>query len=464
MHVDSDFILKNLAQASVVGKFPSDSNFSVDTRTLQQGDVFVALSGARVDGHDFIGQALQKGALGILANVLHQEKILEKYVKELENKSIIFVTDTYQALIDLAYAWRSQFVCPVVAITGTVGKTTTKEMVRNILKQTGWQFVASSGNQNTLVGVSLNILKMRAEHKAAVFEVGIAEVGSMKKLVELLRPTVAVVTFVGHGHMQGLGDLAQVAREKREVFSLLSEQNVGIINGDQPELSSIKYQHPIMSFGLKSGNQIQAKKVLVANNSISFTLKIYQKKYTVLLPTCNQARVSNALGAIAVGKALGIADELLIAGVCQPILVDGRFAILPHVSGSIIIHDAYNSNPESVKASLQAFENYQTTLKKVLVLGDMMELGDKTDFWHKKLGKMVGKMAQVDSVVLIGVHTCQTQKTLPLGLKTFKFDNIEDALPTIESMLLQKDKVFLCKASNSLRFSQLVQHLLNVRL
>lgn len=463
MHLDAAFVSKILPQVSVLGKFPAHATFSVDTRTLQQGDIFVAIVGERVDGHDFIEQALAKGAQGFILHENKKEILTQKFQKDFENKVVVFVPDSAKALIQLAHAWRMQFNYPVVAVTGTVGKTTTKEIIRNILKQTTWQYIVSSGNQNTLIGVSLNIFKMRPEHQVAVFEVGINDVGSMKKLAELLRPTFAAITYVGHGHTQGLKDLATVSREKRDVFSTFTQSDIGIINGDQPELAQISYMHPVIRFGKKTTNQIQARKIVCKNNTISLIIKIYQKKYSVILPTCNLARVSNALAAIAVGKILQIPDELLIKGVEQPVEVAGRFQVLQHPSGSVLIHDGYNSNPESAKAALLAFEQYQTPLKKIIVLGDMKELGDQTDFWHRQLGRMVRKVCNVTAVVLIGSHVQSTQKTLPIGLKSYVFENVDQAFDLLQSMLLQKDKVFLCKASNSVGFSTLIQKLLEVK-
>lgn len=461
MRIDADFVAKVLPQ-SIVQTFPVDANFSVDTRTLQKGDIFIALCGQKVDGHDFIDQALKKGASAIIANESERLNLIEKYKKEFETVSIIFVPDSMQALIDLAYAWRSNFFYPVVAITGSAGKTTTKEIVRNILQQTNKNFIVSSGNQNTLIGISLNVLKMRAQHHVAVFEVGIAEKGSMKKLVQLLRPTYSAITMVGHGHMQGLGTLADVAREKREVFSTLRQSSVGIINGDQKELNDVSYPHPVIRFGKKTLNQIQARKIVIKDNCMSFLIKIYQKKYFVALQGCNQARINNALCAIAIGKVLQIPDEQLIAGILQPVNVQGRFEILPHASGSVLINDGYNANPESVKASLEAFGLYKTGLKKVLVLGDMMELGEQSNFWHRQIGRMIKVVSNIDSVVFIGKHVEWSKKTIPIGVKSIKFDSVEDAFEHIKSMLLQKDKVFLFKASNSLRFSQLVKNLQEV--
>jgi UDP-N-acetylmuramoyl-tripeptide--D-alanyl-D-alanine ligase len=194
---------------------------------VQQGDIFIALKGSHVDGHNFIDQALDRGVAGFIAHATHREAILQKYGTRLNSKMVLFVTDSLQTLLALAHAWRSQFTYPVIGITGTVGKTTTKEIIRNILRVAHKKALVSHGNQNTLIGVSLNILKMRAEHDVAVFELGISQQGSMKELVSLVRPTSAVITQIGHGHMQGLGDIDLIAQEKRDVFSYLVKEILG---------------------------------------------------------------------------------------------------------------------------------------------------------------------------------------------------------------------------------------------
>ena len=227
MLIDLDFLSKNVKNSYLQnGPFSPDSSFVVDSRNVSKGDVFIALKGQMVDGHDFIDQALQSGAGGFILSLEKKEFLLQKYKTEFAGKVILFVPDPLQALLDLAKAWRSQFSYPVVAITGTVGKTTTKEMVRNILKFTDLKYIVSSGNQNTLIGISLNILKMRQDHQAAVFELGIAQRGSMRKLVELLRPTYSLITVIGHGHTQGLGGMDIISYEKREIFSCFTDRDI----------------------------------------------------------------------------------------------------------------------------------------------------------------------------------------------------------------------------------------------
>ncbi len=457
MQLDVDFISKVLGNAQMQnGPFPQESSFSVDTRSLQKGDVFVALQGGQVDGHDFILEALKKGASGFILSNVKKTELLQKFGQELSQKHLLFVDDTLQALIDLAKNWRSQFTYPVIGVTGSVGKTTTKEMIRNILKLTDMDYVVSFGNQNSLIGVSLNILKMRAHHQVAVFEVGISTRGSMQQLAELLRPTYAVIVKVGHGHMEGLGDLSSVAQEKRSIFSCFADRDIGVINGDQAELSKISYPHPVIRFGLKTTNQVQARKIVVANNNTTFVAKIYNEKYSVILPTCNQARVLNALAAITVGYILKIPNEILIKGVEQPVLVQGRFQIISHPSGTVLINDAYNSNPDSAKASLLALNSYETDKSKVVVLGDMLELGVDSAFWHRQLGRFLNKVSNLHHVILIGSHVQSTQQALPLNIKSTLFATYQDAHSLLKTMILEENRVFLFKGSNSMGLCNLV--------
>ena len=463
MQLDVDFISKVLVSAHIHnGLFPQESSFSVDTRTIQKGDVFVALKGEIVDGHDFIDQALEKGVSGLIISRHKKNELFKKFGSKLTDKHLLIVDDPLQALIDLAKNWRAQFFYPVVAITGTVGKTTTKEMVKNILKLTDKKFLISFGNQNTLIGISLNILKMRSFHDVAVFEVGIGKRGQMKKLVDVLRPTYALITKIGYGHMEGLGDLSSVSYEKREIFSCFSGKDIGVINGDQSELFNISYSHPVIRYGYKTTNQIQARKITISNNMTNFIAKIYDKKYSVVLQGCNKVRILNSLAAISIGYLLQIPNDILIKGIEQPIVVNGRFQVLIHNSGSILIDDCYNANPDSTKAALLAFDAYQTDKQKVVILGDMLELGVDKLFWHRQIGRFISKVSSVYHVVLIGKYVTSIQKTLPLGIKSTLFAKESDAFDLLKNMLLENNKIFLFKGSRGVNLSNLVKKLQNL--
>jgi UDP-N-acetylmuramoyl-tripeptide--D-alanyl-D-alanine ligase len=461
MHVDLNFIKSVIPQAYLEGNcWLHDANFNIDSRTIVPGEIFVALSGSKFDGHDFIDQALDRGAVGFVLEISKKDKVLAKYSKQFKNKSVLFVDDSLHALIELARAWRSKFDIPMVGVTGSVGKTTTKEIVRNILKVAHMDALVSSGNQNTMIGASMNILKLREHHKAAVFEMGISEIGNMKNLTELIRPTYAIVTQIGHAHMQGLGGLELISKEKREIFSLFTEKDIGIINGDQKELKEVSYKHPVICFGKKRTNQIQARKIICDKNSISFTLLIYKNKYSVVLPTCSQARIMNALAAVSIGYLLKIPHELLIKGIELPVIVPGRFETLQLSSGAEIINDAYNANPESVKASLASFDAYETDKNKIVVLGDMLELGSDSVYWHRQIGRFLSKIKNLQEIVLIGVQVAHMKKSLPYGVKVQIFENSDQAYDVLKLLSQNSKNSMLFKASNSIGFTQLIEKLL----
>ena len=455
MQLDKNFFNEALSGAKLNTDFSFDTSFSVDTRTLQKGEVFVALQGEHADGHEFIKEALKKGASGFVLSAKNREKLEIQYGTELQKKKLLFVEDPYKALLSLASKWRAQFSYPVIAITGSVGKTTTKEFVANILRTTSGEYFTSHGNQNTRLGLALNMLKMRFFHKAAVFEVGISKRGEMKHLAALLQPTSSVITQIGHGHMEGLGALSDVAQEKREVFSLFKPENIGVINGDQAILSKVSYNFPVMRFGFKMTNQIQARKIVIKNNIISFILKLYDKKYALILKGSNEARILNALAAASVARVLGISDEDIVNGLQKDLIVQGRFEEMQLASGGILINDCYNSNPESIKAGIVAFNAYETDKRKIVVLGDMLELGIDSSFWHRQAGRLLHKFSGIYHVVLIGNMVQWTQKTLPIGCQSTHFEKWEDAQEFLKK-LDTKDSIFYFKGSNGTGLHKLV--------
>lgn len=457
MNFDTNFIAQTILSSFIQGQIPKNLNFCVDSRQVQSGDIFIAIKGSQSDGHDFVFQALQTGASGIVIAHEHKEKILKQFELQLKNKFILSVDEPESAIIKLAAAWRQKFNIPVIGITGTVGKTTTKEMVKTILEHAQIPSLVSYGNQNTLIGVSMNILKMSDVHRVAVLEMGIGETGKMQELAALVRPTFALITVIGHGHLKGLGK--QVAVEKLKIFSLFGSSNIGIINGDQPELTAIKYHHLIIHFGKKKTNQIRVLKISIQNNSIHCTVQIYNKKYSVILQSTNQSRVYNALAAIAVGKSLGIADDIMIQAVEQFSGAYRRFERIVLNHECELIDDAYNANPESMKASLAAFQSYQTSRKRVLVLGDMLELADQAVVHHRNVGRMIAKMSDIHAVILIGQHVLDMTKTLPKHIQYYHFKQAQDAGDLLKSMLLDQNTVFLFKASCSMGLVSLVKQL-----
>jgi len=457
MRFDEQFIRETLSDVSILAaSWPKDVHFSIDTRTLKPGDIFVAIAGAKIDGHTYIDEALKKGATGLLIAQSKEDAIKKIDAKKRASLVIVAVPDPLQALIQLAMAWRTKFKEPVIAITGSVGKTSTKEMLSNILTLNGNTFLASEGNQNTKLGVSLNILKLRPEHQMAIFEVGINKRGEMAEISRILKPTTAIITSIGHCHMEGLGSLGDIALEKRDIFKHFTETSIGIVNGDQPVIASVSYTHPVIKFGAKTINQIQARKIRVGSTSVSCVIKIYREKHTVVLPKPHTGIVFNALAAAGAAHLLGISNKVIIQAIAQPLEVPGRFEQkkLSTFKG-VMINDCYNANPESMKAALLAFQHIETDAQKIAVLGDMLELGVNSPFWHRQLGRFLRKVSSLSTVILVGDMVKWTKKTAPVGLTVEIVPTWAAAVAALENKL-KDESVVLVKGSNGVGLRNLV--------
>lgn len=437
-------------------KISPDPIFSVDSRGVKPGEIFVALSGARTDGHDFVEQAVRNGASGLIIQSDRKECLASIPSADLSRLAIIIVSNTLQALISLAMAWRSQFSYPVVGITGSFGKTSTKETLSAILHNAGKNFLASYGNQNTQIGASLNILKMRPHHEIAIFEMGISRSGEMANLAKLIRPTVAVITSIGHCHMEGLGSLQNISVEKRDIFKYFTEENIGIIHGDQPLLTQVSYQHPVIKFGLKTTNQLQARKV-IAGVDTQFTLKLYKEKYPVRIPRGHTGLINNALAAAAVAHVLGIEHAVIIDAIQKPLVVSGRFELKHLKTGKgTLINDCYNANPESMKAALLAFEQIKTSACKIAVIGDMLELGANSPFWHRQIGRFLRRAPSVKRVILVGALVEWTKKTVPIDRNVILVPTWKEAVAMLQEMADDQESVVLVKGSNGVGLVNLV--------
>jgi len=448
MRFDEHFVVRALSGVSILCKqFPRDPQFSVDSRTLEPGDIFIALSGEHCDGHDFVAEAFHKGAAGYIV-AADKQAVLNKIANdELKNKLVLVVPNTLDALIQLASAWRAQFDYPVIAITGSVGKTSTKELAAKILAQHGSNYIVSRENENTKIGLSLNLLRMRKEHEVGVFEVGTSKRGEMAVLARIAKPTTAIITNIGHQHMDGLGSLQDIALEKRDIFKYFTEESIGIINGDQPILSQVSYQHPVVKFGSKTTNQIQARKIRVSGSHISFVLKIYKDKYPVVLQQSHVGIVFNVLAATTMAYLLDIPAETIVKAIQAPFSIPGRFEERRiTVGGGTLINDCYNASPESMKAALLAFQEVDIKGNKIAVIGDMLGLGINSPFWHRQIGRFLRKVPSVKQVILVGNLVEWVKKTAPVGLPIDVVSTWQEASEKLKGTLNQ-DSVVLVKGS-----------------
>lgn len=458
MQFDLQFIKNILPNASIpYATVPEDISFSIDTRSLQVGQVFLAVDGARVDGHDYVLEALKKGAAGLLINA-HKKQVLKDIPAALlQDKLVVVVEDTLVAFTQLATAWRKQFSYPVVGITGSVGKTSTREILKTIFETNGMKCLTTQGNENTRLGVALNIFKMRAHHDVAIFELGISKRGEMAELVRIAKPTTALITNIGHAHMEGLGSLSDIAVEKRDIFKCFDESSIGIINGDQAILTHVGYAHPVIKFGSKTVNQIQARKIQITPDGVSFVLKIYKEKYTIVLPQPHEGIVFNTLAAVSVANLLNVPVAKIIEGIQKPMHVAGRYEqkALAGKKGTII-HDCYNANPESMKAALLAFQKIDTKAQKIAILGDMLELGVNAPFWHRQLGRFLRKVPSLHHVILVGDMVQWTKKTLSVTVSVEHVPSWKEAVERLQ-LKLDQESVVLVKGSRGIALDNLVK-------
>jgi len=449
MYLNEHFLSEVLPEVTLISKtFPEDARFSVDSRSLQPGDIFVAIKGRQVDGHDYVQDALKAGAVGLIIENSKRDVLKKIDVRLLEKILIIAVPNPLDAIYKLAAARRAQFANPIVAVTGSIGKTSTKEMLAHIIRLNGQECLASHANQNTKLGVALNLLRIKDSDSCAILEVGINARGEMAETAELLRPNFAIITGIGHCHLEGLGSMADVAAEKRSLFKYFTDENIGIINGDQPLLAGVGYPHPIVKFGFKTTNQVQARKVRVHDDHMSLAMKIYREKFIINIPQVHSGLLNNILAASAAAYLLGVPTRTIVAAAEKPLVVPGRFerrALKNHKG--FLIHDAYNASPESMKAALATFSKLPTGARKVVVVGDMLELGANSPFWHRQLGRVLRKMSSDHRIILVGSEIQWTKKALPVGACVDTFETWQEALPTLEKQL-DDDSVILVKGSH----------------
>ncbi len=454
--LDLNFLCRVIPQARIVGPEPQHIRFCFDSRLIQAGDIFVALPGARVDGHDFLQSAYERGAVGCMIAAAKEDSFLTLSESLRVKLCCIIVQDPQAALLALAHAWRMQFSVPVVGITGSVGKTSTKELLVRMLTVAGKSVLATQGTQNTAVSCALVLLQMTDKHDVVVCEMGISRRGEMQELAALIRPTVALITSLGHSHAEGLGALSDIAAEKRAIFSYFKEDSIGIVNGDMPLLSGVAYRHPLIKFGLKTSNQIQARKIRFHGMSAECVLKIYNQRYQLRIPTHHVGRIVNILAAASLAHVLAVPHEFIVSVAQEPVVVPGRFELkrLRYGSG-VMVNDCYNASPESMRAAFLAFERMEVAGAKIVVLGDMLELGASSVYWHRQLGRLLSKAPSVTHVVFVGTQIAVARKYVPHHMHLEHVAQWHDAVPVVKNNL-GVDAAVLVKGSRGMQLDRLV--------
>lgn len=441
--------LAEIAQAChgeiLCGKNIDIQHISTDTRTISQGDLYVPLVGANFDGHNFIAQAFEKGAVACLTSK-----------KDVEGKALIYVADTLKALQDIAMATALKANVSIVAVTGSVGKTSTRDMVGAVVASS-YKTLKTEGNFNNHIGVPLTILRYKDE-KAMVLEMGMNHLGEISVLTNIAKPDIALITNVGTAHIGLVGSRENILKAKLEIAEGLKENGTLIINLDNDMLgkyymenkdASLPYH--IKTFGISSDADVKAENVILNEDASTFEYKGYSFKVNV--PGAHF--VLNALSSIAVGECLNIPYEKMQEAIASFQLTKNRMDFIDLKDGIRIIDGTYNANLDSMLSSLAVLGKYNQ--RKIAVLADMLELGDYSDDLHYQTGQACDK-AKVDILLCVG----KASKHIIEGAKNTKvkqwFETNGEALAYLKTCLKPNDMV-LIKGSNSMHLKEIINGL-----
>jgi UDP-N-acetylmuramoyl-tripeptide--D-alanyl-D-alanine ligase len=436
----------SMAGGRLIGPEAEARGLCLDTRKLEPGDLFVAIKGPRFDGHDFIKAAIKEGAAGAVAG--------EAWAKLRSNGasgSIISVSDTLTALHRFAENYRSSFNVRMMAITGTNGKTTTKEMIYQMASGS-FRVLKNQGNLNNQYGLPLSLAGLGPGHQVAVMELGMSGFGEIALLCRLARPEIGVITNVSEGHTQFLGDVRGVARAKAELLDCLPSDGTAIINGDCDVLmeQTGRSRARVTTFGLDRPADVKAENVRTRVDGVSFTVDGEEFE----LKLSGRHNVYNALASIAACDLLGLPRRETSRRLAEMAAVPMRQEML-RLGEIALINDAYNANPGSMRAALENLADVAGAGRRVAVLADMLELGEIGPQRHREAGELAGRTAEL--VVAIGELAAYINEgARSAGADSAHFRSNQEAIPFIKKSIRPGDTV-LVKGSRGMRLEEVVE-------
>lgn len=447
-----DDILKATGGRTLTSGPVSFSRLSTDSRSVGVGELFVPLVGARFDGHVFIKECFEKGAAGALCQK-------GKKVSPVDGRTLVEVDDTLRALQDIAHYIRKRRTdLLVVGVTGTNGKTTTKEMLASVLSVRG-PVLRNTGNLNNEIGLPLTLMELKDEHWAAVLEMGMSGFGEIARLAEIAEPHVGVITNVGPAHIENLGSLDGIAKAKGELIAALPAEGKAVLNLDDPRLQGFvaENRERAVTFGLRPGANVTADEVDETLRGVSFRLITPGGSAHVTLPVMGAHNVYNALAAAAAAWSMGLSVDEIKEGLERFSPVKMRMELV-EVAGALVINDAYNANPASMAAALTALASIKDG-RRVAVLGDMLELGDAAGKAHYDTGRLAGSEG-LALLVLVGERAEDTARgAVEAGMAE---ENIvvassrEEAASVLSGKLRPGDHV-LVKGSRGMKMEKVIE-------
>ena len=414
----------------------------IDSRAVEPDDLFAAYRGERVDGHNYIAAAFERGAACCLA----------ERIPEGETRPILLVENVQRAVEQIAEAYRQMLTIPVIGITGSVGKTSAKEMIAAVLEQR-LRILKTDKNLNNQIGVPMTISRIEEEHQAAVVEMGISGFGEMRLLSRIARPTIAVFTIIGHAHLEFLHDRKGVFQAKTEMLENMDENGVVLVNGDDDLLRALSCRQKLLRFGLGEENEVRASNIrLDERGHISCIIRYGKRVLPVHIPAFGQHMVYAALAGAAVGFVLGLTDEEIISGVARYETVGRRSAVTE--TGKItLIDDCYNANPDSVKCGIDSLMKLPG--RHVCILGDMLELGEKEEAMHRDVGAYA---AQAGAALVLCSGRLGSAIAEGAGAAGKWYPSVDALIGALPELILPGDRV-LVKASRGMRFDPIAEAL-----
>ena len=422
------------------------TEISTDTRNLPEGCLFVAIKGDRFDGHDFIPKAIESGAAAALSE------------KEIEGCPCVVVENTRRAYLDLAAYYRRKFSPVLVGVTGSVGKTTTKEMIALVLSER-FYCLKTKGNLNNEIGLPKTLFTMDSTHEAAVIEMGMSDFGEISRLSKTAAPTIGVITNIGFSHIENLKTQEGILQAKLEILEGMAENAPLAVNGDDSHLAPLKdklsSQRPVYLFGIDNENcDFRGTDIEETDGVTAFTVNYNGKSCKAEIPCAGRHNVLNALAAFCVGTIAGMSETEIVSALkkYQP---DGMRQNIVKKGGVTVIIDCYNASPDSMKASLGVLAGMKTQGRKIAVLGDMLELGEASEKLHSLVGEYVHE-ANPDMLFCYGKDSEFISKKS--GIDSEFTDNKQKLTESIRSYIKDGD-VILFKASRGMKLEEVIDSL-----
>ncbi len=434
-----------------------------DSRKVRKGDLFVALKGDRFDGHRFINEVFTRGARGVVLEAWPRHAGVGAPASSRADPFVVKVTDSLRAYQDLATFHRARFDIPVVAVTGSNGKTTTKEMVAKTLSPR-WRLRKTAGNLNNRIGLPHTVLGLTASHQAAVLELGVDAAGQTTRLAEIAKPTIGLITNVGNDHLEFFGSVDGSARAKAELLARLPREGAVVLNADDPYYDFFRRRArcAVVSFGLREEADVRGSHVQQRGAHTEFRLHVAGRRlsHRLSLRAHGIHNVLNALAAIAVGRVLGLSVANMAAGLSRfrPVALRSQVSSWRGIS---VIQDCYNANPDSMKAAVTLLREFGVGRRTIAVLGDMLELGTEARTLHRDVGAFVAG-SRVSLLVVCGelggeLARGASAEGMPAS-RIFEARRVGDAARILKK-LVEPGDVVLLKASRAMRFECLADAL-----